>query len=72
MILIKEEELQQLLTEQYNLGIKTGIDLMKRRILLACKNGNSIEINQRAYFIKNDIQNLRDIMNDRVGGNISN
>ena len=63
MILIKEEELQQLLTEQYNLGVKTGINLMKRRMLLACENGKPIEINQRAYFIKNDIQNLRNIMN---------
>lgn len=37
---------------------------MEERLLLACENGNPIEINGRAYFIKSDIQNLRDIFED--------
>lgn len=38
---------------------------MKQRMLLACENGNPIELNDgRAYFIKSDIDNLRDIFAD--------
>lgn len=48
----------------YHDGIKHGLKLMAERMLLACENGNPIEINGRAYFIKSDIQNLRDIMDD--------
>lgn len=39
---------------------------MKERMLLACENGNPIEINNRGYWIwiKSDIDNLRDIFAD--------
>ncbi len=37
---------------------------MEERILLACENGNPLDIKGKAYFIKSDIQNLRDIMDD--------
>ena len=33
-------------------------------MLLACENGTPIEIDGKAYFIKSDIQNLRDIFTD--------
>lgn len=37
---------------------------MKERMLLACENGNPIEIDNRAFFVKSDIDNLRDIIAD--------
>lgn len=37
---------------------------MKERMLLACENGNPIEIDNRGYWIKSDIDNLRDIFAD--------
>ena len=64
MLLIKEEELQQMLDIQYKKGIELGIKLMQQRMLLACENGNPIELDGRAYFVKSDIQNLRDIFDD--------
>ena len=45
-------------------GIKEGIRIMQQRLLLACENGNPIEIGGRAYFLKSDMQNLQDIFED--------
>ena len=64
MLFIQEEKLQQMLQTQYKKGIEIGIKLMQQRMLLACENGNPIEINGGAYFVKSDIQNLRDVMDD--------
>lgn len=48
----------------YQDGIKQGVKLMEERLLFACENGNPIEVKDRAYFIKDDIQNLREIFKD--------
>lgn len=48
----------------YRDRIKHGLKLMEERLLLACEHGNPIEIGGRVYFIKSDIQNLRDIFED--------
>ena len=48
--------------EEY--GVLRGIKLMEQRMLLACENGTPIEINGRAYFIHNDLQNLQSIFAD--------
>ena len=48
----------------YQDGVIVGVRLMQERMLLACENGNPVEIDGRAYFIKSDIQNLRDIFED--------
>ena len=37
---------------------------MQERMLLACENGNPIEIDNRAFFVKSDIDNLRDVFAD--------
>lgn len=42
-------------------GIVTGIKLMEQKILKACEEGKPIEIDGRVYFVKSDIQNLREI-----------
>lgn len=68
MLLVDGKKLDTMLKEKYDKGvadgIKTGIRLMEERILLACENGNPLNIKGKAYFIKSDIQNLRDIMDD--------
>ena len=45
-------------------GIKEGIRIMQQRLLLACENGNPINIEGRAFFIKSYMQNLQDIFSD--------
>ena len=67
MLFIEEKELQHMLDTQYKKGIEIGIKLMQKRMLLACENGNPIELDGRAYFVKSDIQNLRNIMYDMEG-----
>lgn len=67
MLFIEEKELQHMLDIQYKKGIEIGIKLMQKRMLLACENGNPIELDGRAYFVKSDIQNLRNIMDDMEG-----
>lgn len=64
MLFIEEKELQHMLDTQYSKGVELGIKLMEQRMLLSCENGNPIELDGRAYFVKSDIQNLRDIMDD--------
>lgn len=64
MLFIEEKELQQMLQVQYKKGIEIGIKLMQQRMLLACENGNPIELDGRAYFVRSDIQKLRDIFDD--------
>ena len=66
MLLINEKDLETMLQEQYQKGVaegtQMGIRLMEERLLLACENGNPVGIRGRAYFVKSDIQNLRDII----------
>lgn len=64
MVGINEKQMQQALNYQYNKGVLDGIKLMKQRMLLACENGTPIEIGGRAFFVRSDLQNLRDIMDD--------
>ena len=47
--------------DAFEQGIVTGIKLMELKILKACEEGKPVEIDGRAYFVKTDIQNLREI-----------
>lgn len=47
--------------DAFEQGIVTGIKLMEQKILKACEEGKPIEIDGRVYFVKSDIQNLREI-----------
>lgn len=49
-------------------GIVTGIKLMEQKILKACEEGKPIEIDGRVYFVKSDIQNLREIFDKMEKG----
>lgn len=64
MLNIKERDLQRLLYSEYQRGIEQGIELMKQKLLHAYENGNPVVLGQRAYFIKSDMDNLRDIFMD--------
>ncbi|MCI5901406.1 MAG: hypothetical protein SOY73_00015 [Blautia sp.] len=68
MVRINEKQMQQALDIQYKKGVEDGIKLMKQRMLLACENGTPIEIGGRAFFVRGDLQNLRDIMDDLEKG----
>lgn len=61
--------------DTFKQGVVAGIKLMEQKILKACEEGKPVEIDGRAYFVKSDIQNLREIFdkmeegarNDREG-----
>lgn len=59
-----DEELKILLEQAEKRGMEQGIKIMQQRMLLACENGTPINIEGRAYFIKNDMENLKDIFAD--------
>lgn len=56
--------MQQALDYQYRKGIQDGIKIMQQRMLLACENGTPINIEGKAFFVRSDLQNLRDVMDD--------
>ena len=64
MIYMEESQLQQLLDAEYKKGVQHGVKIMQQRMLLACENGTPIEIEGRAFFVRSDLQNLRQIMDD--------
>ncbi|MDD3361528.1 MAG: hypothetical protein PHW34_07645 [Hespellia sp.] len=48
----------------YELGKSDGKKDMEDKLILAAENGTPIELEGRAWFLKSDIQNLRDIFED--------
>ena len=68
MVRINEKQMQQVLDIQYKKGVEDGIRLMKQRMLLACENGTPIDIGGRVVFVRSDLQNLRDLMDDLEKG----
>lgn len=54
--------------DAFKQGIVTGIKLMEQKILKACEEGKPIEIDGRVYFVKSDIQNLREIFDKMEKG----
>lgn len=54
--------------DTFEQGIVTGIKLMEQKILKACEEGKPIEIDGRVYFVKSDIQNLREIFDKMEKG----
>lgn len=63
---MKEQQLQNKLNEYYNRGIQQGIRMVKDKMLLACKKGTLIEIDGRVYYIRSDLDNLKEIMEREV------
>ncbi len=70
MLVIEEREMENLLEKRFQEGVMQGVKLMHQRMLAACENGTPIELSDgRAYFVRSDLQNLRDIFDDlEMGG----
>lgn len=66
-----EKCLDHIVKAKYEEGVLDGVKLMENRMLIACENGTPINIEGRAFFIRSDIQNLRDIFDDLEGDNKS-
>lgn len=54
------EKMEQMMEDQYNRGITVGMELMMEKLRMAADNGTPIEIDGRAWYLKSDIENLRD------------
>lgn len=64
MLHIEEKELHNLLEAEYRKGVSHGVKMMEQKMLLACESGNPVEVRGKAYFIRSDIQNLKNIFDD--------
>ena len=64
------ERMGQMMEEQYNRGITVGMELMMEKLRIAADNGTPIEIDGRAWYLKSDIENLRDIFEDMENGGL--
>ena len=62
------ERIEQMMEEQYNKGITVGMELMMEKLRMAAENGTPIEIDGRAWYLKSDIENLRDIFEEEPSG----
>ena len=65
-----ERELKVMLDQAERRGIMQGIKIMEQRILLAFENGNPLNIKGKAFFVRSDIDNLREIFADLEQGNL--
>ena len=63
-------ELKEMLDNAERRGIMQGIKIMEQRILLAFENGNPLNIEGKAFFVRSDIDNLRGIFADLDQGNL--
>lgn len=50
--------------DMYRCGYDHGVIEYKEKLLQAAEDGTPIELDERAYFLKSDIQNLRDTFSD--------
>ena len=64
------ERMEQMMEEQYNRGITVGMELMMEKLRMAAENGTPIEIDGRGWYLKSDIENLRDIFEDMENGGL--
>ena len=64
------EKMEQMMEEQYNRGITVGMELMMEKLRIAADNDTPIEIDGRAWYLKSDIENLRDIFEDMENGGL--
>lgn len=61
---MKSYNIENALLAQYEKGVRDGIRLMEEKVLQAYENGKPVEIDGRVWFIKSDLDNLRDIFTD--------
>lgn len=51
----------RLIKKAYKKGFAEGVRLMEQRMLLAAESGTPINVEGRAYFVKNDMDHLKEI-----------
>lgn len=51
----------RLIEQAYKKGFVEGVRLMEQRMILAADNGVPINIEGRAYFMKDDMEHLKEI-----------
>lgn len=66
MMLFKHEQFEAVKAAEYKRGFMDGVKLMEQRIIMAAESGKAIEINGRAYFARNDLQDFAERM-ERFG-----
>lgn len=59
-----ERYMEHIAETKYKEGVIHGVKLMEQRIVAACESGNPVEVMDKAYFIRSDIQNLRTVFDD--------
>ena len=64
MMPVKEKWFLSVMDAEFWRGVNRGIEFMKQKIVLSYETGNPIEIDDKVYFIKGDLENLREIMED--------
>lgn len=57
-------DISKMLQEPYAEGIIEGIQLMKRRMEIAAETKTPIHINNKAYFVQDDIDHLEEMLVD--------
>lgn len=58
------EVLEIKLAAEYRKGVKHGIKIMEKRMMLASEKRNPIDIEGRAFFVESDMDNLRAIFEE--------
>ena len=56
MMLMEHEQLEAVKAAEYKRGFMDGVKLMEQRMIMAAEFGRAIEIDGRAYFTKDDLQ----------------
>lgn len=66
MMLMEQKELEAAKEAEYKRGFMDGVKLMEQRVIMAAESGKAIEIDGRAYFTRNDLQDFAERM-ERFG-----
>ena len=66
MKLMEQKELETVKAAEYKRGFMDGVKLMEQRMIMAAESGKAIEIDGRAYFTRNDLQDFAERM-ERFG-----
>lgn len=66
MMLMEQKKLEAEKAAEYKRGFMDGVKLMEQRVIMAAESGKAIDIDGRAYFARNDMQDLEERM-ERFG-----
>lgn len=66
MMIMEQKKFEDAKAAEYKRGFMDGIKLMEQRIIMAAESGKAIDIDGRAYFARNDLQDLEERM-ERLG-----